>query len=40
LTGTAYTWHRSNYVHLDPHTQPAHILTFQRNGGRARAGGN
>ncbi|TDC60090.1 alpha-1,4-glucan--maltose-1-phosphate maltosyltransferase, partial [Actinomadura sp. GC306] len=40
LTGATYTWHRANYVHLDPNTQPAHILTFQKDGGRARAGGN
>ncbi|MGP4030405.1 hypothetical protein, partial [Actinomadura sp. 3N407] len=40
LDGTTYTWHRSNYVHLDPHTRPAHIFTFQRNGERVRADGN
>ncbi|MFG2091931.1 MULTISPECIES: hypothetical protein, partial [unclassified Spirillospora] len=40
LDGTTYTWHRSNYVHLDPRTRPAHILTFQRNGGHVRADGN
>ncbi|MUN42795.1 alpha-1,4-glucan--maltose-1-phosphate maltosyltransferase [Actinomadura litoris] len=28
LDGAAYTWRRSNYVRLDPHVQPAHILTF------------
>ncbi|QXJ24775.1 alpha-1,4-glucan--maltose-1-phosphate maltosyltransferase [Actinomadura graeca] len=28
LTGATYTWHRSNYIRLDPHDQPAHILTF------------
>ncbi|MFI0412494.1 hypothetical protein, partial [Actinomadura sp. 3N508] len=28
LDGTTYTWTRSNYIRLDPHTQPAHILTF------------
>ncbi|MEU8804928.1 hypothetical protein, partial [Spirillospora sp. NPDC048819] len=40
LDGTTYTWHRSNYVRLDPHIKPAHILTFQRNGERVRADGN
>ncbi|MEV0668592.1 hypothetical protein AB0I58_45020, partial [Spirillospora sp. NPDC050365] len=39
LDGTTYTWRKSNYVRLDPHTKPAHILTFQKNGGRVRAGG-
>ncbi|WP_329602971.1 hypothetical protein, partial [Actinomadura soli] len=28
LNGTTYTWTQTNYVRLDPHTQPAHILTF------------
>ncbi|WP_347813465.1 hypothetical protein [Actinomadura sp. KC216] len=28
LDGATYTWTRSNYIRLDPHTQPAHILTF------------
>ncbi|TQM70631.1 alpha-1,4-glucan:maltose-1-phosphate maltosyltransferase [Actinomadura hallensis] len=31
LNGATYTWHRSNYVYLDPHTQPAHIFTVGRN---------
>ncbi|MBE1534609.1 alpha-1,4-glucan--maltose-1-phosphate maltosyltransferase [Actinomadura algeriensis] len=29
LDGTAYTWHKSNYVHLDPHDRPAHVLTLR-----------
>ncbi|RFS80935.1 alpha-1,4-glucan--maltose-1-phosphate maltosyltransferase, partial [Actinomadura spongiicola] len=28
LDGTTYTWTATNYVHLDPHTRPAHIFTF------------
>ncbi|MGH9168323.1 MAG: alpha-1,4-glucan--maltose-1-phosphate maltosyltransferase [Acidimicrobiia bacterium] len=28
LNNTTYTWTQTNYIHLDPHTQPAHILTF------------
>ncbi|WUI04449.1 alpha-1,4-glucan--maltose-1-phosphate maltosyltransferase [Spirillospora sp. NBC_00431] len=28
LDGAVYTWTRSNYVHLDPRTKPAHVLTF------------
>ncbi|WP_424923544.1 hypothetical protein, partial [Actinomadura bangladeshensis] len=24
-----YTWTQANYVYLDPHTQPAHVLTFR-----------
>ncbi|MFC6878756.1 MULTISPECIES: alpha-1,4-glucan--maltose-1-phosphate maltosyltransferase [Actinomadura] len=31
LSGETYTWRRSNYVRLDPHVQPAHILTLRRN---------
>jgi starch synthase (maltosyl-transferring) len=30
LSGEAYHWGRSNYVRLDPHVQPAHILTLRR----------
>ncbi|WP_131736190.1 alpha-1,4-glucan--maltose-1-phosphate maltosyltransferase [Actinomadura roseirufa] len=26
---TTYTWTKSNYIRLDPHTRPAHILTIQ-----------
>ncbi|MEU9845692.1 hypothetical protein AB0C69_41595, partial [Actinomadura sp. NPDC048032] len=37
LDGTTYTWRGSNYVRLDPHTKPAHVFTFERNG-RVRAG--
>ncbi|MFI0412485.1 hypothetical protein, partial [Actinomadura sp. 3N508] len=38
LDGTTYTWTRSNYIRLDPHTQPAHILTFEKpDAGRVRA---
>ncbi|MFD0906148.1 alpha-1,4-glucan--maltose-1-phosphate maltosyltransferase, partial [Actinomadura sediminis] len=25
LDGTTYTWTKTNYVHLDPHTRPAHV---------------
>ncbi|MEU8347977.1 hypothetical protein AB0C74_40320, partial [Spirillospora sp. NPDC048832] len=39
LDGTTYTWTKSNYVRLDPHTKPAHILTFDRNDGHVRASG-
>ncbi|MEU9845879.1 hypothetical protein AB0C69_42580, partial [Actinomadura sp. NPDC048032] len=28
LDGTTYTWRGSNYVYLDPHVRPAHVLTF------------
>jgi starch synthase (maltosyl-transferring) len=27
LTGSRFTWGHHNYVRLDPHTEPAHILT-------------
>ncbi|GAA4228459.1 alpha-1,4-glucan--maltose-1-phosphate maltosyltransferase [Actinomadura meridiana] len=27
LDGATYTWTRSNYVRLDPHTKPAHVFT-------------
>ncbi|HEV2347458.1 MAG TPA: maltotransferase domain-containing protein [Actinocrinis sp.] len=27
LTGETYQWGRDNYIRLDPHTQPAHVLT-------------
>ncbi|WP_165964681.1 hypothetical protein, partial [Actinomadura sp. KC216] len=38
LDGATYTWTRSNYIRLDPHTQPAHILTFEKpDAGRVRA---
>ncbi|GAB2727439.1 alpha-1,4-glucan--maltose-1-phosphate maltosyltransferase [Kitasatospora kifunensis] len=30
LTGEDYTWHRHNYVRLDPSTAPAHLLTVRR----------
>ncbi|MFA1544633.1 hypothetical protein, partial [Actinomadura monticuli] len=40
LDGTTYTWSQANYVYLDPRTRPAHVLTFQRNEGRVRAGGS
>lgn len=29
LTGQTWTWHQNNYVRLDPHFEPAHILTVQ-----------
>ncbi|MFI0483025.1 alpha-1,4-glucan--maltose-1-phosphate maltosyltransferase [Actinomadura sp. 9N215] len=39
LDGATYTWTQTNYVRLDPHTKPAHILTFDEtpDDGRARA---
>ncbi|MGW5416335.1 hypothetical protein, partial [Actinomadura geliboluensis] len=40
LDGATYTWTKSNYVRLDPREKPAHILTFQRSGGRVRASGS
>ncbi|GAA2418532.1 alpha-1,4-glucan--maltose-1-phosphate maltosyltransferase [Actinomadura vinacea] len=30
LSGETYRWGRSNYVRLDPHVRPAHILTLRR----------
>jgi starch synthase (maltosyl-transferring) len=30
LSGESYAWRQANYVHLDPHTQPAHIFTVSR----------
>ncbi|MFE0465318.1 alpha-glucosidase C-terminal domain-containing protein, partial [Kitasatospora sp. NPDC058965] len=30
LTGEQYTWHRHNYVRLDPSSSPAHLLTVRR----------
>ena len=30
LSGETYHWGRSNYVRLDPHERPAHILTLRR----------
>ena len=30
LTGDTWVWGEHNYVRLDPHTQPAHILTVRR----------
>ena len=29
LDGTTYTWSQANYVYLDPHIRPAHVLTFR-----------
>ncbi|HEX2313973.1 MAG TPA: alpha-1,4-glucan--maltose-1-phosphate maltosyltransferase [Thermomonospora sp.] len=29
LSGETYEWRQSNYVRLDPHTQPAHIFTLR-----------
>jgi starch synthase (maltosyl-transferring) len=31
LSGESYDWSEANYVRLDPHIQPAHILTVRRN---------
>jgi starch synthase (maltosyl-transferring) len=31
LSGDSYDWRQANYVRLDPHIQPAHILTVRRN---------
>jgi starch synthase (maltosyl-transferring) len=30
LTGESYRWGQANYVRLDPHTRPAHILILDR----------
>ena len=30
LTGEQYTWWERNYVRLDPHSQPAHVLWIRR----------
>ncbi|MGH3370778.1 MAG: alpha-1,4-glucan--maltose-1-phosphate maltosyltransferase, partial [Nocardioidaceae bacterium] len=32
LSGESWTWGEHNYVRLDPHHQPAHILTVRRPG--------
>ncbi|RKS67687.1 hypothetical protein BZB76_6908, partial [Actinomadura pelletieri DSM 43383] len=40
LDGTTYTWTATNYVHLDPHTRPAHIFTIERNDEGVRVGGD
>ncbi|MBO2450532.1 DUF3416 domain-containing protein [Actinomadura barringtoniae] len=31
LSGDTFHWRQENYVRLDPHDQPAHILTLRRN---------
>jgi len=30
LTGQTWQWHEDNYVRLDPHVEPAHVLTLRR----------
>ncbi|MEZ5092971.1 alpha-1,4-glucan--maltose-1-phosphate maltosyltransferase [Nocardioides sp.] len=30
ITGQSWTWHEHNYVRLDPHHEPAHVLTVRR----------
>ena len=30
LTGDRFHWQEHNYVRLDPHTQPAHVLHVRR----------
>jgi starch synthase (maltosyl-transferring) len=30
ITGEDWTWGQHNYVRLDPHHEPAHILTVRR----------
>ena len=30
ITDQTWTWGEHNYVRLDPHTEPAHILTVRR----------
>ena len=32
ITGVSWTWWEHNYVRLDPHYEPAHILTVRRPG--------
>ena len=32
MTGQKFTWWERNYVRLDPHHEPAHILTVRRAG--------
>ena len=32
ITGETWTWHEHSYVRLDPHVEPAHILTVRRSG--------
>ena len=31
ITGAEYHWKQSNYVRLDPHAEPAHVLTLRSN---------
>ncbi|WP_030482563.1 alpha-1,4-glucan--maltose-1-phosphate maltosyltransferase [Nocardioides aequoreus] len=33
ITGQDWEWGAHNYVHLDPHHEPAHVLTVRRHGG-------
>ncbi|RMI43853.1 alpha-1,4-glucan--maltose-1-phosphate maltosyltransferase [Actinomadura harenae] len=30
LSGESHTWRQANYVRLDPHVRPAHVLTLRR----------
>ena len=30
ITGQTWTWGEHNYVRLDPHHEPAHVLTVRR----------
>ena len=30
LTGSTFRWQEHNYVRLDPHVQPAHVLHLRR----------
>ncbi len=32
ITGESWTWNEHNYVRLDPHVEPAHVLTVRRTG--------
>jgi starch synthase (maltosyl-transferring) len=32
ITDQSWTWHEHNYVRLDPHLEPAHVLTVRRTG--------
>ncbi len=36
FTGETWTWGASNYIRLDPHREPAHLLTLRRSGTAGR----
>ncbi len=32
ISGQTWTWHEHNFIRLDPHVEPAHVLTVRRSG--------